>query len=231
MNFEEMINNIKTDYKNIIIRLLFTVSLAITSLGYTLLNNYRGKVYNIQTTLDTIIPFNKYFIVPYLIWYLYVGFFIFYYSIMDDKRYFKILIGINVGMIISFIIFYFFPTTVPRPFVYGKDIFAKLVRLVYLNDNPYNCFPSIHVLDSVIIGAYVNRDPKISSAVKIISTSIAISIIFSTVFVKQHYVYDVVGGAALAYFMYFVCNYKEVSAKLACKMQVSSEKQVNVGEE
>lgn len=221
---KELTKTAKDDYKGIILRLILLSTLGITSLGYVWLNNFRGKVYHIPTNLDTIIEFNKYFIVPYIYWYAYLGFFLGYYLLFDGKRYLKILMGINIGMIISFIIFYFFPTTVPRPIVGGSDIFIQAVNFIYSRDNPYNCFPSIHVLDAVLIAAYINRDGRFSPGVKMFSSLISFSIILSTMFIKQHYVYDAIGGAFIAYFMYIVFNYREVSLWLAARLQLAPKK-------
>jgi membrane-associated phospholipid phosphatase len=209
------------DHRNVLKRILFSVSIAISIQIYGILNNYRGKVYHIQTAFDTAIPFNKYFVVPYIIWYFYVAFVLFYYAVYDDKRYFKLLAGINIGMLICYVIYYFFPTYTPRPTVYGNDIFADAVRFVYSRDNPYNCFPSIHVLDSVLIGVYINRDENISPIAKLISTAIAISIVFSTLFIKQHYVYDVISGAILAYSIYIAFNYREILEKIRSRADVA----------
>lgn len=205
----EAVNN----YKTIIPRLLLLVTIAINSGIYTLLNNYRGKVYHIPSSVDSLVHFNKYFVVPYAIWYFYVVFVLFYYAVYDDKRYIKLLFGINAGMIVCFIIFYFFPTFVPRPEVYGNDIFARAVRAIYVRDNPYNCFPSIHVLDSVLIAIYINADDKISPFYKTIASSISILILLSTMFIKQHYFYDVVAAAGLAGVVYFAFNYKDIAVR------------------
>lgn len=216
----ELYNKFLGDYKNVLLRLILLFSIGVQSKIYIYLNSYRGKVYHIQTPIDVMIPFNKYFIVPYILWYLYIGFIFFYYAVYDDKKYFKLLAGVNIGMMICFVIYYFFPTYVPRPQVYGEDIFADLVRFIYGRDNPYNCFPSIHVLDSVIMAVYINRDETITLNTKIISTLISASIILSTMFVKQHYFYDAVSATILAYGMYFVFNYKEVAESVKKKVFV-----------
>ncbi|WDC85445.1 phosphatase PAP2 family protein [Caloramator sp. mosi_1] len=198
------------DYKNVTVRLLLLFSIAAQSKIYVLLNSYRGKVYHIQSPVDMLIPFNKYFIVPYIYWYIYLGFIFFYYAVYDEKKYFKLLAGVNLGMIICFIIYYFYPTYVPRPQVYGEDVFANMVRFIYERDNPYNCFPSIHVLDSILFAIYVNRDETIDLKYKLYSSTISFSIVISTLFVKQHYFYDAVSAAILAYIMYVAFNFKEI---------------------
>lgn len=209
-----MIKILVNDYKKVAERLFFLISLIFTSAIYSCLNVYRGKVYHIPTFVDNIIPFNKYFIIPYLGWYIFIGFWLFYYSVVDEKIYFKILWGINLGMLICFLIYYFFPTYVQRPEIRGNDIFDNLMRFVYNRDNPYNCFPSLHVFDSVLCCIYINKDEDISPFNKFVSSSMAVVIIFSTFFVKQHYVYDALSGIFVAYLVYIVFNYKEILVKI-----------------
>lgn len=216
----ELLKTVVNDYKKIAARLFFLITIVFTSVIYNYLNNYRGKVYHIQTPIDAAIPFNKYFVVAYIGWYLYLGVFLLYYAIYDERKYFKLLWGLNTGMIICFIIYYLFPTFVPRPEVHGSDIFADAVRFIYRTDNPYNCFPSIHVFDSVLFAIYINRDEKFSAFTKLLSSAIVIIIIFSTFFIKQHYVYDAISGAFISYLVYFMFNYKEVIAKFQAKQGV-----------
>ncbi|SEF78765.1 PAP2 superfamily protein [Caloramator fervidus] len=204
-----LMEKIKVNYKGIIFRLLFSLSIGFLSKIYLILNNYRGKVYHLKTVLDDMIPFNKYFVIPYLYWYIYIAAVLIYFAVVDGKKYFKLLLSILVGMGISCIIYYFFPTTVSRPLLKGEDVFTKLVFFIYKKDNPYNCFPSIHVINSCLAAIYVNREGILKNY-KMISTLIAVSIILSTLFIKQHYVYDVLAGIIVSYIIYFAFNHSVV---------------------
>lgn len=57
----------------------------------------------------------------------------------------------------SFICFVSYPTIAPRPeVVVGEGFFAWLLRIIYVADPPYNCFPSLHVAseaDETVDGA------------------------------------------------------------------------------
>lgn len=208
---KELLKLAKDDIRNVIIRISFASSIGISSvLGYENLNNFRGTVNNISTYIDTIIPFNKFFIVPYIFWYLYVAFFLFYFAVKDSRRYYSLLAAVNTGMIICYIIYYFFPTIIIRPIAQDKDIFSILINGIYAHDKPYNCFPSIHVFDSVLFAVYINRYKETRLTTKLISTIVALLITLSTLFIKQHYFYDAIGGIALAYAIYAVYNYKGI---------------------
>lgn len=214
---KQFIDELKRNYKVVIKRIVFLLSIALTSGIYELLNNFRGNVYHIPTQLDSAIPFNKYFIIFYVFWYIYIGAAFAFYIVRDESKYFKLLWGINLGMLICFVIYYFFPTIVPRPEVYGKDVFAYMVRAIYGRDNPYNCFPSIHVFDSFLVAIYINRDTKFSYKIKLLSSISAFMITLSTLYIKQHYIYDAVAGAILAYAIYVAFNYKELASKLVLR--------------
>lgn len=226
------IEDFKNDYKNVFKRALYLASIILTSGMYAFLNtNILGKIYHIPCWIDKIIPFNKYFIIFYLSWYIYIGVTMTYYIVRDEKRYFKLLWGINAGMIACFIVYIFFQTTVPRPEVYGNDVFTILVKFIYGRDNPYNCFPSIHVFESIIIAIYVNRDSSFNISTKLLSSFFALMITISTLYVKQHYFYDAVSGIVLAYGIYAAFNYKELFESFGLKLKQKNDMMVNGREE
>ena len=96
-----------------------------------------------------------------------------------------------------------YPTTLPRPAsaAIGGGFFAWCLRIAYGMDDPYNCFPSLHVAQ-VFLAAFtchlVSRG--LGRAAMVWASLVAVS----TLFTKQHYVVDVVAGILLAYAAYFV---------------------------
>ena len=191
------------EWKDIIKRGLWGLSILLISLTYPILNQNRGNTNDLFTAVDKFIPFNKYFILPYVSWYVFMPFFSAVLCILDKERYFKLLITLNIGMITCYIIYYFYPTYVPRPMIIGTDFFSNTVLNLYEVDNPYNCFPSIHVLNSVLIALYTYESEKVYKFIKAICVIISGSIILSTMFIKQHYFADVVAGIIFACVLYF----------------------------
>lgn len=192
--------------KDIIIRGVFSISIPLSSILYGFTNKNRGNVHILQSSVDTMIPFNQYFILPYIFWYIYVAFFLFYFCAVDKEIYYKLLMSIVLGEIVCCLIFYIFPTYVPRPNVQGDDICSALVRAIYKSDNPYNGFPSIHVLDSIFVAVFVFKTHKLNKLTKIISLFFALSVIISTMFIKQHYFVDAVSAALLSWLLYMVAG-------------------------
>ena len=90
-----------------------------------------------------------------------------------------------------------------RPTTFARDnIFFDLVRALYATDTATNLFPSIHVYNSLAINAVIWRceDFKENRVVRYGSAILATSIVLATMFLKQHSVFDVVTGIALAAF-------------------------------
>ena len=102
-----------------------------------------------------------------------------------------------------YIIYYFYPTYVPRPMITGTDFLSNMVLNLYAADNPYNCFPSIHVLNSVLIALYTYESDKVYKSTKVICVIISSFIILSTMFIKQHYFADVAVAIIFAFVLYF----------------------------
>lgn len=92
--------------------------------------------------------------------------------------------------------FFAYPTTAPRPDLVSGEGFAVWgLRALYSADPPYNCFPSLHVAHSLVSALAVSR---VHRRLGMIALLCATLVALSTLFTKQHYVLDVVAGAALA---------------------------------
>ncbi|MCX8132050.1 MAG: phosphatase PAP2 family protein [Clostridia bacterium] len=200
----------------ILFRACFLLLIPAIQIFYFILNNYSSKVRNISTVLDELIPFSQHFVIPYIYWYVYVFAVLVFFLFADYKYYYRLLACIISGTLICFIIYYFFPTTVPRPEVTGNDLFSSLVRGIYSNDNPYNCFPSIHVLDTILPTLFLLKytKNKLVGAFAVISY---IAITLSTLFIKQHYVWDAVSATILGLAMYFLYTNDYLWSKVPVK--------------
>lgn len=182
--------------------LLFLLVMPALGYLYTLLNTDAREAVILSTTLDEWIPFVPAFIVPYILWYAFILGYLFYFWFKDVHTFLKTLGIIVIGELICFVIYFYFQTTVPRPELAGNGLFVDLVRLIYSHDQPYNAFPSIHVLTtfSIILGNFNIRDKHLFHSVFVpIMGSL---IILSTLFVKQHFVLDMVSSIFLTVFIY-----------------------------
>lgn len=192
--------------KEIVKRLSFSLLIPLVSIFYPILNRYRGNLNIVKLPIDDMIPFSKIFILPYVSWYPFVAAFLILLCFLDKEKYFKLLASLTLGMLICYVIYYFYPTYVERPFIGGRDFLSNLVLWLYRRDNPYNCWPSIHVLNSFLVIVYTIGSDKINKLAKGICVIIAILIILATMFLKQHYFSDVVSAIILGSTLYIAID-------------------------
>lgn len=164
---------------------------------YVPLDHNNGNVHSLVTPLDQLIPFCKYFVVPYLAWYGLIFVALVWFLRRNYQVYLYSIGAILLGLAVSYIVFAVFQTTVPRPEISGHDIFSRLTELLYYLDNPYNAFPSIHVLTSWIIlsGSRKLKDesPRLAWFFQVET----VAVVLATLLLKQHTLFDVAGGTVL----------------------------------
>lgn len=168
------------------------------NLGYLFLNTSKRGVHTLVTNIDNSIPFLKVFILPYVAWYAFIFIIMAYLCYKDRKTYYITITAYMLGLIASYITFYFFQTTVPRPEVIGSDFLSKIIRIIYSTDKPYNCFPSIHVLSCFLMIKAIMTSSARNRTNMVIIWSNSVLIIISTLFIKQHVILDVFSGIIYA---------------------------------
>ena len=166
------------------------------------------RCYPVHSALDDIIPFCEYFVIPYLLWFAYVAGTVVYFMIKNKQDYYKLCTFLYTGMTIFLIISTLWPNGHHlRPHILeNENIFTRLVHGLYQADTPTNLWPSIHVYNSIGVHLAVVHSHKLhkNKVVHIGSLLLCISIIMSTVFLKQHSLFDVITGFIMAAVMYLV---------------------------
>lgn len=179
----------------------------ILNVFYVLLNNGDGEVHSLITSIDRSIPLVEAFVIPYLIWYPFILFTMLYLCIKDRQNYYVTLIAYVFGLLVCYVTYVLFQTHVPRPVLVDDGIFTQILKIVYHNDQPFNAFPSIHVLSSYLMMKAIHMSPVKNWRNQLIVHSFSSMIILSTLFVKQHVILDVVAGILVAEFLYRVVDY------------------------
>lgn len=160
----------------------------------------------VHIPLDDYIPFNEYFIIPYVLWYFYVVGAVLYFFFTSKEDYYKTCAFLFIGMTISMIICTIWPNGHNlRPAEFSRDnIFTAMVGYLYQIDTCTNVFPSIHVYNSIGVHLAVMNSERLKKnrAVRIGSFILMVSICLSTVFLKQHSALDGIGAILLAMFMH-----------------------------
>lgn len=181
------------------------LSIPLLGLLYVYLNNDGDRqIYSLVTDLDRQTPFLSVFVVPYLGWFVFIFACFVYLAVQNRSVYWTTLLRFNIGLIACYGIYAVFQTYVPRPPVPGDGLLNQLVGYVYAMDQPFNCFPSTHVFTSYCMIKAFHSAANIGRPVKIAVTAMSLTVIASTLFVKQHVLMDVAGAIALAEAIYFV---------------------------
>ena len=160
----------------------------------------------VYSPLDSYLPFIEFFIVPYLLWFVYMAVTCFYFFFTSKEEFYKLTKMCIIGMTLFLIICTIFPNGLRlRPTIFPRDnIFVDLVRFIYKVDTPTNVLPSLHVYNSVACHIAIMHNEKLSQN-RVISTGsmiLSISIVLSTMFLKQHSVIDVISALIMIYFVY-----------------------------
>ena len=161
---------------------------------------------NIHVYLDDLIPFCEWFVIPYVLWFVYIAGIMAFVLFTSRKEFYEASAYMFIGMSMCLLICTIWPN--------GQDLRVKeftndniltgIMNFIYLEDTNTIVFPSIHVYNSVgaAILIFKSHILKKYNWVKISSVILSTLIILSTVFLNQHSIMDVFGGLLLATLMY-----------------------------
>lgn len=178
--------------------------------GFLVIENWNRLHYTvIHTVVDDMIPFCEWFIIPYLLWFLYVSGFTIYMLFTDEKSYHEICTYLAIGMTVFLVVSAVFPNILfLRPQTMPRDnVLTRICGILYAADTPTNVTPSIHVYNSIaVMIAAVRTDAKLfrSWFSKAAMAALGLSIILATMFLKQHSFSDVVIATGLALCCYIL---------------------------
>ncbi|MCC8168744.1 MAG: phosphatase PAP2 family protein [Clostridiales bacterium] len=162
----------------------------------------------IHLTVDDYIPFCEVFVIPYLMWFVFIAWGVIYFGFHNKKDYYRLCAFMFTGMTIFLIISTVYPNGhYLRPVSFeNENIFTDLVQMVYSNDTSTNLFPSIHVYNSIAVylAVHESEDLRNRRGMQFVTFIVMISIVLSTVFIKQHSMFDVLTAILLAGVMYMV---------------------------
>ncbi|MBQ3164349.1 MAG: phosphatase PAP2 family protein [Lachnospiraceae bacterium] len=199
-------------YKALVIMAVYCV-VYLTVFFY--LEQRNTSYYVIQFGIDAYIPFCEYFIVPYLLWFAYVALAVVYFGIKDQEEGNKMIAFLIVGMTVFLVISAVFPNGHHlRPKTFARDnVFIDMVKKLYVADTSTNVLPSIHVYNSLAVMITVWRTNLLKKhrVIKASLMFLGVSIICSTVLLKQHSMLDVLVAFILGALVYTICYRDEVA--------------------
>jgi len=152
------------------------------------------------TSADEYIPLWPYAIIFYNMYF----FFIFAPFVLlkksEDLK--KVVVSLLSAMAIAWVFFIIYPVLMVRP-IAGFQIsntFDSMLANLWNFDLYFPVFPSEHVLMSCLVAFILVKVYKKWALVPLL---IAAAISMSTLFIKQHYIFDVVAGLVIAAFVYY----------------------------
>lgn len=184
-----------TGWGNALTCVLLAVGVYFTSKIYALLN-HGPYVLFLKTPLDDVIPVVKPFVIPYVSLEPFIYASLVLLLVFRTRLFQSATLSMIATWLISYVFYFFLQSFVLRPTLAGDDVLTQMIRDVYAGDNAYNDFPSLHTSLSTILAIHWWRfDKRIGLPVALW----VMLIVLSTVFVKQHYVPDILGGLVLAF--------------------------------
>ena len=143
--------------------------------------------------------------VPYLLWFLFIPYGVIYVGVHSKRDFYKLFLFLFGAMVAANLAFTLFPNAQNlRPTICSSDPLSMLAKWIYSVDTPTNVCPSIHVVDSIAVNAALQHSAAFSAKRprKIASSVLTVLICLSTVFMRQHSVFDVICGIVLSAFFY-----------------------------
>ena len=193
--------------KEFLITILYT--LVIPAILYFILKLLQSNYHIIISNIDSKIPFIPYFIYFYILFFPFI-ITIFYITYIKNKNiYYKGIKSTILGLIITDIIFLIYPTIIYRPEINNSiDLLTRtLLNIIYFCDTPaINCFPSIHCLLCFQVSYMIISCKEVKVKYKLIAIVLSLFIILSTLFIKQHYFYDIIGSIIIFTFSNIIIN-------------------------
>jgi len=161
--------------------------------------------------LDDLIPFCELFVIPYFLWFGYIALGYVFLLLTSRKEFLRMCIFLYTGMTISLIIYSVFPNCQQLRINYEElgrqNILIDMISALQSYDTPCNVLPSIHTLNSIGMHIAIAKSNNIVKHRNIIVWSsfiLAVLIVLSTVFVKQHSILDVFAALILSVPLYFL---------------------------
>ena len=159
-------------------------------------------VHLIHCALDDRIPNMAIFIYPYVSWFPYIlvcaALAI---KNLDDRQFKKAVLVLTTGMNIFLLISYVWPTGLDlrESIVYDlHTLSGNLLKFVQTLDTPKSVFPSMHVYVTLLLQYTLEMQKKLIPAWGIwVGRVLAVLIVLSTMFTKQHSAVDVTAAIVM----------------------------------
>ncbi len=183
---------------------------------WALENHTPQRLHLLHTVLDDWIPFCEYFILPYLLWFPFIGAAVGYFALFhrNVREYWQFCLSMAIGLTLFLLISWLYPNgqNLRPALAAGENIFVDLVRMIYQVDTSTNVLPSMHVFTTMAVASSLDRCRSLKKyrGFRRAVWGLSILIILSTLFVKQHSAIDMFSGILLYGGIYWLLYRKEI---------------------
>lgn len=150
----------------------------------------------VHCALDDIIPFNEFFVIFYVGWYVLVFGSLAYTLFFDVENFRNIQIYIMITQAVAMLCYIVWPSVQNlRPESFPREnALTWLMGIIYAFDTPTGVCPSLHVAYSVGILSAGLKDKRLAVGWKAALTVFVIMVCLAVCFVKQHSAIDVLAA-------------------------------------
>jgi len=159
----------------------------------------------LATPIDLSIPLvSEAIIIYWYTFYSFIFFSYFYFAFVHREYRNALVLAYVLVNVVAYVIYLVFPVIGPDRIVSGTDFFSIQISQLYAGDTHVNCFPSLHGSTSLLTAYALWRAKK---EYGYIAWPIAIAVMISTLFVRQHWIADQIAAMIITLpIAYFVFN-------------------------
>lgn len=210
-------NNLTTEFKHLwplLYWILYGIGFAIVERVYPTVESCK---YHMWCELDAHIPFLEIFVIPYLLWFVFLVVTHVYTLLYDIPLYKKLIKFIIITYTTSLVIFFLFPNAFADPSgaslrpdvetLNRNNILLDFMKYFWANvDTPTNVCPSLHVIGTMACMFTVLHSERLKNKIfRAFIVLVSISICISTVFLRQHSILDVIVAVPICIIAEIIC--------------------------
>lgn len=155
--------------------------------------------YVVHSPVDDMIPFCEIFVIPYVMWYVWIVATLLYFMFYNTDNFKNLMKFIIITQIVAMAVYIIFPNMQDlRPAEFERDnVFTKVVGILYTVDTNTNVCPSLHVAYSLGLASVWLKEKSATPVVKVMMVVMAVLVCMSTMFIKQHSFIDFLAALPL----------------------------------
>ena len=170
--------------------------------SFFLLEKLPMNFHVVECSLDHLIPFCEWFVIPYVLWHGAIGLLSIYLLFFDIPNLKKLIRFFLITYVITLAVYLIWPTSQElRPAVFPRqNTFTWLTEhVIYGADTSTNVCPSMHIIGTIGLWCAATRSPRFTGPLaKTLWFLLCLAICLSTVFLKQHSLIDIVAALPVA---------------------------------